>query len=74
MGSLDSTGLGLKLANVIGAIRGDSLFSALLVAMGGALVLGMPTLPAYLIIILVMGPAIQTLGLSMLTALSLIHI
>ena len=38
--------------------------------MVGALVLGMgmPTLPAYLIIILVMGPAIQALGLSMLTA------
>jgi TRAP-type uncharacterized transport system fused permease subunit len=30
--------------------------------------MGMPTLPAYLIIILVMGPAIQALGLSMLTA------
>lgn len=70
VGALDSTGLGLKLANVINAIRGESLFSALLVAMGGALVLGMgmPTLPAYLIIILVMGPAIQALGLSMLTA------
>ena len=68
--SLDSTGLGLKLANVIATIRGESLFSALLVAMIGALVLGMgmPTLPAYLIIILVMGPAIQALGISMLTA------
>lgn len=67
---MDSTGLGLKLANVIGAIRGESLFSALLVAMAGPLVLGMgmPTLPAYLIIILVMGPAIQQLGVSMLTA------
>ena len=70
VGSLDSTGLGLKLANVIAAIRGESLFSALLVAMAGALILGMgmPTLPAYLIIILVMGPAIQALGVSMLTA------
>lgn len=70
VGSLDSTGLGLKLANVIATIRGESLFSALLVAMVGALVLGMgmPTLPAYLIIILVMGPAIQELGVSMLTA------
>ncbi|MEM9106164.1 MAG: TRAP transporter large permease subunit, partial [Pseudomonadota bacterium] len=70
VGSLDSTGLGLKLANVIAAVRGESLFSALLVAMIGALVLGMgmPTLPAYLIIILVMGPAIQALGVSMLTA------
>ena len=38
--------------------------------MAGALILGMgmPTLPAYLIIILVMGPAIQALGVSMLTA------
>ncbi len=53
-----------------GGIRGDSLFSALLVAMAGALILGMgmPTLPAYLIIILVMGPAIQALGVSLLTA------
>jgi len=70
VGSLDTTGLGLKLANVIASVRGESLFSALLVAMIGALVLGMgmPTLPAYLIIILVMGPAIQALGISMLTA------
>ncbi len=70
VGSLDSTGLGLKLANVIATVRGESLFSALLVAMAGALILGMgmPTLPAYLIIILVMGPAIQQLGVSMLTA------
>lgn len=70
VGSLDTTGLGLKLASVISMFRGESLFSALLVAMAGALVLGMgmPTLPAYLIIILVMGPAIQVLGVSMLTA------
>lgn len=70
VGALDSTGLGLKLANVIAMLRGDSLFSALFVAMMGALVLGMgmPTLPAYLIIVLVMGPAIQALGLSLLTA------
>ncbi|MEP3275846.1 MAG: TRAP transporter fused permease subunit [Stappiaceae bacterium] len=70
VGSLDSTGLGLKLANVIASVRGESLFSALFVAMIGALVLGMgmPTLPAYLIIILVMGPAIQALGVTMLTA------
>ena len=70
VGSLDTTGLGLKLANVIASVRGESLFSALLVTMIGALILGMgmPTLPAYLIIILVMGPAIQALGISMLTA------
>lgn len=68
--ALDSSGLGLKLASLISEIRGESLFSALLVAMIGALILGMgmPTLPAYLIIILVMGPAIQALGVSILTA------
>lgn len=70
VGSLDTTGLGLKLAHVIASVRGESLFSALLIAMIGALILGMgmPTLPAYLIIILVMGPAIQALGVSILTA------
>ncbi|MEM6986881.1 MAG: TRAP transporter fused permease subunit [Pseudomonadota bacterium] len=70
VGSLDSTGLGLKLANMISAVRGESLLSALMIAMIGALILGMgmPTLPAYLIIILVMGPAIQALGVSILTA------
>jgi len=70
VGALDSTGLGLKLADAINTIRGESLFSALIVAMIGSLILGMgmPTLPAYLIIILVMGPAIQALGVSMLTA------
>lgn len=68
--ALDTAGLGLKLANEISVMSGESLFSALFVTMIGALVLGMgmPTLPAYLIIILVMGPAIQALGISMLTA------
>lgn len=70
VGTLDSTGLGLKLANVIADLRGEGLLQALLVAMCGALVLGMgmPTLPAYLIIVLVMGPALQQLGVSTLTA------
>jgi len=46
VGALDSTGLGLKLADAINTIRGESLFSALLVAMVGSLILGMgmPTL------------------------------
>ena len=70
MGSLDSSGLGLKLANVIATSQGESLFSVLLVVMAGALILGMwiPTLPTYLLIILVMGPTLQELGVSMLTA------
>ena len=70
VGTIDSPGLGLKLATVMSAIRGESLIAALLMAMAGALVLGMgmPTLPAYLIIILILGPALQKLGTEVLTA------
>ena len=70
VGTIDSTGLGLKLATVMSAVRGESLLAALFMAMAGALVLGMgmPTLPAYLIIILILGPALQKLGTEVLTA------
>lgn len=70
VGTIDSTGLGLKLATVMSAVRGESLAAALFMAMAGALVLGMgmPTLPAYLIIILILGPALQKLGTEVLTA------
>lgn len=66
---LDTTGLGLKFAGLIEHLGSQDLFLSLLVAMVGALILGMgmPTLPAYLIIILIMGPAIKLLGLSTLT-------
>ena len=70
VGAIDSTGIGIKLASFMNELRGDSLFLSLLLAMLGALVLGMgmPTLPAYLIIIVVMGPALQNLGVSVLIA------
>ena len=56
VGAIDSTGIGIKLASFMNELRGDSLFLSLTLAMIGALVLGMgmPTLPAYLIIIVVM--------------------
>jgi len=70
VGAIDSTGIGIKLASFMNELRGDSLFLSLILAMIGALVLGMgmPTLPAYLIIIVVMGPALQNLGVSVLVA------
>ena len=70
LGSLDISGLDHKLANVIATSQAESLFSVLLVVMACALILGMwlPTLPTYLIIILVMGPTLQELGVSTLTA------
>ena len=68
VGVMDTTGLGLKFAGLVENIGDQQLFLSLIVAMTGALILGMgmPTLPAYLIIVLIMGPAIKLLGLSTL--------
>ncbi|MDP7624492.1 MAG: TRAP transporter fused permease subunit [Rhodospirillales bacterium] len=68
VGVMDTTGLGLKFAGLVENIGNQQLFLSLFVAMTGALILGMgmPTLPAYLIIVLIMGPAIKLLGLSTL--------
>ena len=67
---LGSTGLPTDFAYVIGADTGTHLFITLVIAAFAALLLsmGMPTLPAYLTIILIMGPAMQNLGLSILAA------
>ena len=64
IGTMNLTGLGLRFSALVLSFSGESLFVALLLLMAGSLVLGMglPTVPAYLIIVLVMGPAIQKLG------------
>jgi len=64
IGAMNMTGLGLRFASLILAFAGDSLPIAMLLMMLGCIVLGMgmPTVPAYLIIVLVMGPAIEELG------------
>ncbi|MCP5367429.1 MAG: TRAP transporter fused permease subunit [Hyphomicrobiales bacterium] len=68
IGIMNQTGLGQRFANVILVLAGDTLIGALLVMMGGCLVLGMgmPTVPAYLIIVLVVGPVIAKLGVPVL--------
>ena len=65
LGVLDLTGIGIKFAGAISAVGGDNLFLGLLVAAGSCLILGMgmPTFPAYLIIVLVLGPSIKALGI-----------
>ncbi|MEZ5728576.1 MAG: TRAP transporter fused permease subunit [Burkholderiaceae bacterium] len=65
---LNLTGIGLKFALELTALGSGSLIYALLLAAGACIVLGMgmPTLPAYLIIALVLGPAIKDMGLPML--------
>jgi TRAP-type uncharacterized transport system fused permease subunit len=62
------TGIGLRFATLLVEIGQDSLILALLVAMLACLILGMglPTLPAYLIIVLIMGPAIAKIGVPLL--------
>lgn len=72
VGAINMTGLGIKFAAMIESLSGTSLFLSLLLVMVGCLALGMgvPTGAAYLIIVLVIGPALSKLGLSLL----LIHL
>lgn len=67
---LGATGLPLEFAKVISSNAGDNLLVALIFAAVAALILGMgmPTLPAYLTIIIILGPSLTSLGLSDLTA------
>lgn len=70
IGVMNMTGLGLKFASGVLAVAGDNLFLALILTMLACLVLGMgmPTVPAYLIIILVMGPALSNMGIPLIAA------
>jgi TRAP transporter 4TM/12TM fusion protein len=65
---LGATGLPNDFAQVVNQFGGVQLFITLLIAAVAAIMLGMgmPTLPAYLTIILIMGPSLQGLGLSVL--------
>ena len=67
---LDATGIGLDFANLIEEMVGGHLLPTLLVVMLAAMLLGMgmPTLPAYLTIALVLGPTLTQLGMSLLAA------
>ncbi len=69
LGVVNETGVAIGFASLLQSVGEGSLFLALVLAMIGSLVLGMglPTLPAYLIIVLIMGPAMVKLGLSVLT-------
>lgn len=64
------TGLGLSFSQAVAALGSTNLTLSLLLTAMACLVLGMgmPTLPAYLIIVLVMGPALEALGISKLAA------
>jgi TRAP transporter 4TM/12TM fusion protein len=68
MGAMDLTGAGLRFTQTIAGLAGESLFPALLLTMCVCLFLGMgmPTGAAYLIVVLVLGPAVMKLGVPIL--------
>ncbi|MAS45367.1 MAG: hypothetical protein CML46_02415 [Rhodobacteraceae bacterium] len=61
---MNLTGLGLNFAQAVGALGSTNLMLSLGITALACLALGMgmPTLPAYLIIVLVMGPALGAMG------------
>ena len=68
--TLSATGIPTKFAILLSDAADTSMLAALLIAALGCVVLGMgmPTLPAYIAIIVVMGPTLQTFGVEPLTA------
>ena len=75
IGVVNETGVGIRFAQLLTVGEG-SLFLAFVFAMLGSLVLGMglPTLPAYLIIVLILGPAIVQLGKDAGVTLLAVHL
>ena len=70
VGVVNMTGVGLTLAQGILALSGASLTLSLVLVALGCLVLGMgvPSAPAYLVVAVVMGPALERLGVPTLAA------
>ncbi len=68
IGVVNMTGVGLRFANLIETLGAGSLYLSLVLTMCGAIILGMgmPTLPAYLIVIVIMGPAFVSMGVETL--------
>lgn len=70
IGVINMTGIGLELAQMILSFSGENLFFSLLLVMVGCLIMGMgvPSVTAYLVLALVMGPALEKLGVSTIAA------
>lgn len=70
IGVVNMSGVGLEFANMIRAASGGNLFVVLLMIMVGCLIVGMgvPTLSAYLVLALVIGPLLETLEIPRIAA------
>lgn len=68
--TLNATGMPTKFAVLLSNASNTSLLAALVIAAAGCIVLGMgmPTLPAYIAIVAVMGPTLTGFGVELLTA------
>ncbi|WP_209428102.1 TRAP transporter fused permease subunit [Pararhodobacter sp. SW119] len=70
IGVINMSGIGLRFAEGVLALADTSLIMALLLVMGACLIMGMgvPTGAAYLLIAIVLGPALQRLGVPLIAA------
>ncbi len=70
IGMINLTGLGVKLSSLLIALSGGSLLALLFVTMVASIILGMgmPTVAAYLLLAVLVGPALMDVGLSQLQA------
>ena len=70
VGIFSLTGLGLKLSTVLSDLAGNSLLFLCFLTMIAAIVLGtgLPTVPTYLILIILVGPAMIKMGVQPLAA------
>lgn len=70
MGIINLTGLGLKISAIIETLAGGNLMIALILAMLTSLLLGMglPTSAAYMILAVLVAPALVNMGASMMAA------
>ncbi len=70
MGVINLTGLGLKISSLIETLANGNLFLGLILAMVTSLILGMglPTSAAYMVLAILVGPALVDMGASTLAA------
>lgn len=70
MGVIQLTGLGVKISGILESISGGNLLLALLLTMFTSLLLGMglPTSAAYLILAVLVAPALVNMGISLMAA------
>ena len=70
VGTIGQTGIGLQFTESVVALSGGQLWLALILVAIAALVLGMglPATAAYIVLAVMTGPALQELGLALITA------